>query len=117
MRADALGQVGDHVLAQASISAGCAGLGAFKTGLDAGGQFFLVDPAKILRVGIEHGRYMVCHWVLLIHGAAGHGPAAWLIARRWAATSVAQAHRSGQIQLLRLPTGQRKYSAGLRPAD
>lgn len=52
--ADALGQLGDHVFAQARICAGGAGLRAVKGRGDTFGELVLVDAAKILRVGIKH---------------------------------------------------------------
>ncbi|CCQ47529.1 putative uncharacterized domain protein [Pseudarthrobacter siccitolerans] len=68
--ADALGQVSDHVFAQARVGARGAGLRALEAGLDALGELFLVYAAKILRIGIEHGHYMMGHWFLLLQGTA-----------------------------------------------
>jgi hypothetical protein len=51
---DALGQLGDHVLAQAGVRTGCTGLRAFEAGLDTASQLCSVNVAKILRVGVQH---------------------------------------------------------------
>jgi hypothetical protein len=52
--ADARGQLGDHVLAEARVRAGRTGLSALDTGLDALLQLPTVDSAEVLRVGLQH---------------------------------------------------------------
>jgi hypothetical protein len=51
---DALGQLGDHVLAETGIRTGCTRLRAFEAGLDTASQLCSVNVAKILRVGVQH---------------------------------------------------------------
>src|SRR4051812_43872422 len=52
--ADALGQLGDHVLTQAGVGAGGARLSAVQAGLDAVAQLLLVDAAEVLGVRAQH---------------------------------------------------------------
>jgi hypothetical protein len=59
--ADALGEFSNHILTQTGIGAGCTRLGALETGLDAFGELLLIHSPEILRVGIEHRSYVVCH--------------------------------------------------------
>jgi len=69
---DALGQFGNHVLAEAGIGAGGAGLGTFEARLDTLCELFLVYASQVLGVSVEHGRYTVCHWFLLINMGLTH---------------------------------------------
>src|SRR3954471_1865845 len=52
--ADARPQLGDHLLAQAGVGAGRAGLRALEARLDAGDELLLVDTPEVGRVGVEH---------------------------------------------------------------
>src|SRR3954471_5665787 len=56
IRADALPEFGDHVLAQACVGAGGARLGALDACLDALAQFVAIDSAQVLGIGVEHLR-------------------------------------------------------------
>lgn len=54
VRADALGELGDHLLAETGVGAGCAGLGAVEAGFDAADKLPLVhasqaSPAAMMR--------------------------------------------------------------------
>ena len=64
--AHARSELGNHVLGQAGVGAGGAGLGALDARLDARAQLLLVDPAEVVRVRVEyldgdgHGVRIVC---------------------------------------------------------
>jgi len=51
---DALGQLGDHILAETGVRASCARLRAFEAGLDTLGQLSSVYVAEVLRIGVQH---------------------------------------------------------------
>ncbi len=51
---DARGQVGDHVFAQAGISARRTDLSALEAGGDAALELVPVDAAEVSRVGLQH---------------------------------------------------------------
>ncbi|HVD52664.1 MAG TPA: hypothetical protein VNC13_00645 [Propionibacteriaceae bacterium] len=53
---DALRQLGDHVLAEAGVGARRTGFAASEAGMDTVSQLLSINVAKILRVGIQHGR-------------------------------------------------------------
>lgn len=60
VQADALGQFRHHVLGQAGVRAGGAGLGAFEAGLDACGGFLQVDTgvaaSRLVSIVLEKSR-------------------------------------------------------------
>ena len=53
---DALRQLGNHVLAEAGVGARRTGFAAGEAGMDTVSQLLSINVAKILRVGIQHGR-------------------------------------------------------------
>ena len=52
--ANAMHQLADHVFSQARIRACRTDLRAVETGLDAFGQLGSIEPAQVLRVGLQH---------------------------------------------------------------
>src|SRR5680860_1850396 len=82
--ADARGQLGDHVLAEAGVGAGGTGLGALEARLDTGGELVLLDSAEVLGVGLEH-----------LAGHAHGAPSFW--PRRRVADCPRDTHRVRQL--------------------
>src|SRR3954470_8765840 len=74
IRADALPEFGDHVLAQACVGAGGARLGALDACLDALAQFVAIDSAQVLGISGEHLRCDGHGGLLLALGTSSCAP-------------------------------------------